>query len=757
MKPCLARTPLFAAIALATAVSSPVVVAQSEETSFALEEVVVTARRRSESLQDVPIAVTALSGDALTLRGASDITELAQSVPSVTLEPSRATNTTLTAFIRGVGQQDPLAGYEQGVGLYLDDVFLARPQAAVLDIYDVERIEVLRGPQGTLYGRNTVGGAIKYVTRRLSDELSGSLKGTYGSYDQTDLVGTVSVPLGDSFRVGGSVASFQRDGYGENKTTGDDQYDKDIFAYRLSAEWLPTDNVLVRFSYDDTQDDSSAVAGYRPFVGAVSGAPVLNDIYDTTAGASDNVSTSGINGNNEVESKGWMLGLDWNLGDHWTFRSITADREDYTESVIDFDSLAVDDFDAPVIYDNDQFSQEFQLLFNGEKMNLVTGFYYIDAEASNDFDVVLGQLGRSAYGTELTAYTGGQVDTESWSLFADLTWNFTEKLSVAVGGRYTEDKRSADVFRGSYLGTGGSPFFGNEDAFLLAVSSDYEAERTFYDFSPRINVSYLWTDDITVYGGYSQGFKAGMFDPRGANLVTPAVEEGVDPEQLDSYEIGFKSVYWDGRAITNIAVFYSEYTDMQVPGSVGIDTDGDGINDDFVGTLTNAGEAEISGIEIEGNFLFTENFSVQVAASFLDADIKEWIVNDVDVSDQREIQNTPEEMAYVGFTYNMDAFGGNLNLNANWSYKGDITQFEAPAPILDQDAYDMINASVVWMSGSESWLLGLHGKNLTDEEIKTAGYCFGSGGCPSTLGLEDNTTVFYAPPLTVSATVEYRF
>ena len=151
MKPCLARTPLFAAIALATAVSSPVVVAQSEETSFALEEVVVTARRRSESLQDVPIAVTALSGDALTLRGASDITELAQSVPSVTLEPSRATNSTLTAFIRGVGQQDPLAGYEQGVGLYLDDVFLARPQAAVLDIYDVERIEVLRGPQGTLY------------------------------------------------------------------------------------------------------------------------------------------------------------------------------------------------------------------------------------------------------------------------------------------------------------------------------------------------------------------------------------------------------------------------------------------------------------------------------------------------------------------------------------------------------------------------------------------------------------------------------
>ena len=756
MQPSTARKPLFAAIAFATAFSAPSAIAQSDEERFALEEVVVTARRRSESLQDVPIAVTALSGDELTLRGAADITELAQSVPSVTLEPSRATNTTLTAFIRGVGQQDPLAGFEQGVGLYLDDVYLARPQGNVIDIYDVERIEVLRGPQGTLYGRNTVGGAIKYVTRRLDDEFSGSLKGTYGDYDQIDLVGTVSVPLGDSFRVGGTVASFQRDGYGDNKTTGDDQYDKDIFAYRVSAEWLPTDDILVRFAYDDTQDDSSPVAGYRPFPGAVSGAPVLSDIRDSLAGAAKDPSTAGINGNNEVEADGWMLSVDWSLGDSYTLRSITADRSDYTESVIDFDSLAVDDFDAPVIYENEQFSQEFQLLYNGERMNLVAGLYYLDAEASNDFDVVLGQLGRVAYGAPLTAYTGGKVETDSWSAFADLTWNFTEKLSVAVGGRYTEDTRTVDVFRGSYLGVG-SPFFGNDDAFLLAATSDYEAERTFYDFSPRINLSYLVNDDITVYGGYSQGFKAGMFDPRGANFVTPAVEQGVEPETLDSYEIGFKAVYWGGRAITNVALFYSEYTDMQIPGSIGIDTNGDGVNDDFVGTLTNAGESEISGIEIEGNFLFTENLSMQVAASFLDTDIKEWIYNGEDIADSVQIQNTPEEMAYVALVYNMDAFGGNLNLNASWSYRGDSTQFETPTPILDQDAYDIVGAHAVWTSPGETWLLGLHGKNLTDEDVKTSGYCFGSGGCPSTLGLEDNTTIFYGPPRTISATVEYRF
>ncbi|TDG15527.1 TonB-dependent receptor [Seongchinamella unica] len=757
MKPCTARTPLFAAVAFASAMSSPTLVAQTDEPGFALEEVVVTARRRSESLQDVPIAVTAFSARDLAIRGDSDITELAQSVPSVTLEPSRATSSTLTAFIRGVGQQDPLAGYEQGVGLYLDDVYLARPQGNVIDIYDVERIEVLRGPQGTLYGRNTVGGAIKYITRRLGDEFSGRLKATYGEYDQIDLVGTVSVPVSDAFRIGGTVASFQRDGYGENKTTGDEHYNKDVFAYRLSAEWLPTEDLLVRLAYDDTTDKSNPVAGHRVRPGAVSGDPVLRDIYDTTAGAAENISTQGIGGNNEVEAEGWMVSVDWNFGDHYTFRSITAEREDYTESVIDFDSLAVDDFDAPVIYDNEQFTQEFQLLYNGEKMNLVTGLYYIDADASNDFDVVLGQLGRAAYGAELTAYTGGKVTTESWSAFADLTWNFTDKLSVAVGGRYTDDKRTADVLRASYLGAGGSPFFGNDDALFLGASSDYQAEESWTDFSPRVNISYLWTDDITVYGGYSQGFKAGMFDPRGANFLTPAVEEGVDPETLDSYEVGIKASYWDGRAITNVALFYSEYTDMQVPGSVGIDTDGDGINDDFAGTLTNAGEAEISGIEIEGTFLFTENFSMQVAASFLDAEITEWIVNDVDVSDDRSVQNTPEEMAYVAFNYLTGAFGGDLNLNANWSYRGDSTQFEFAAPVFDQEAYDMFNASVVWVSASEAWLLGLYGKNLSDEEIKTAGYCFGNESYCSPLGFEDNTSIFYAAPRTISATVAYRF
>ncbi|GAA6136939.1 TonB-dependent receptor [Arenicella sp. 4NH20-0111] len=752
------RLPLLSLVALGCLSAASVSFSQnsSEEPSLELEEIVVSARRRSESLQSVPIAVTAFSGDELSLRGAADISEIAQSVPSVTLEASRATNSTLTAFIRGVGQQDPLAGFEQGVALYLDDVYMARPQGALLDIYDVERIEVLRGPQGTLYGRNAVGGAIKYVTKKLGEENEFRIKAAVGSYGQTDFVGTAAIPISDSLRVGATVASLNRDGYGENLSTGEDNYNKDVLGVRLSAEYSPSDAVFVRLSFDKTEDDSNPVAGFRPFPATLSGLGVLDDVRDTSAGASQQSSTAGINGNNNVESEGIHLSVDWQLSDAVTLRSITAKREDYTESVIDFDSLNAIDFDAQVIYDNEQFSQEFQLLYNSDRVNLVTGVYYLDASASNDFDVVLGQLGQLAFGAPLTAFTGGIVDTEAWSVFADLTYDITDQLSLSVGGRYTEDKRSADIFRANYLGSG-SPSFGNTASVFLAATSDFEASRTYDDFSPRINLSYAFNDNLNVYGGFSQGWKAGSFDPRGANFLTSTVEEGFEPETIDSFELGLKSTWWAGRATTNVAVFTSSYEDLQIPGSVGVDTTGDGNNDSFVGTVTNAGESDIKGIELEGRFLLSESLTAQIALSFLDAEIKEWIVNGVNVASAREVQNTPETMANIGLSYLRALSTGSLMIAANWSYKDDIFQFELPTPVLDQEAHDILNASVVWTSDDERLRIGLHGKNLADEDIKTSGYCFGSGGCPSSLGLEDNTTVFYAAPRTITATLEYEF
>jgi iron complex outermembrane receptor protein len=195
---------------------------------------------------------------------------------------------------------------------------------------------------------------------------------------------------------------------------------------------------------------------------------------------------------------------------------------------------------------------------------------------------------------------------------------------------------------------------------------------------------------------------------------------------------------------------------MQIPGSVGVDSDGDGVNDGFVGAVTNAGKAEIMGIEFEGIFAITNNLTATAAFSLLDADMKEFILNGVNVADQRAVQNTPEEMFNLALNYDMALFNGSLRWGVNWSYKGDTVQFEVPAPVIDQKAYSLFNASVTWVSDDDKWLVGIYGRNLADEDIKTAGYCFGTG-CPFALGLEDNTTVFYAPPRTYALAVEYRF
>src|SRR5688572_6274699 len=211
------------------------------------ESIVVTARRREELIQDVPVSVSAFSGQQIEQAGIQDVTGLADLTPNTTLKASRATNTTLTAFIRGIGQQDPVAGYEQGVGIYLDDVYLARPQGALTDIYDLDRIEVLRGPQGTLYGRNTIGGAVKYVTKRLDmSEPHLRARASLGSYKQRDVILSGSIPLGDRVALGAAFAKYDRDGYGDNIFTGADTNNKDVISGRLSLEARPTESLFLR-------------------------------------------------------------------------------------------------------------------------------------------------------------------------------------------------------------------------------------------------------------------------------------------------------------------------------------------------------------------------------------------------------------------------------------------------------------------------------------------------------------------------------
>lgn len=766
--PRLTKSLLSLAIAAALGAPFQAVIAQEptgENEAGMLEEVIVTATRREESLMDIPISVTAFDGEQLNRVAANNILYVAEVTPNVTLETTRSTNNTLTAFIRGVGQQDPVAGFESGVGLYIDDVFLNRPQAGVLDIYDVERIEVLRGPQGTLYGRNTIGGAIKYVTRRLSDTPEVRARLELGNYDTVNFNLTGSTPITDTLRVGASVATFNRDGFGDNLFLGIDNYAQDLLGARASAEWEPTDNLFFRLVIDSIQDESDPRQGHRLTVSNVSQAPVLPDVFDTRAGLNTPIQ--------DVDAKGLAFTAEWQVTDLIKLRNIFSTREDTTFSPIDFDALPTVDFDAPVIYDNEQTSNELQALFEGEGWGGVIGYFWMDADAFNAFDVVLGLTGDLIGVPGLNAYSEGAVNTDTWAIYGDFTFDLGEKFYASVGGRYTEDKRTARVLRQSKAG-GFSPIFGG-DAVPFATTSDFNGSETFDDFTPRLSLGWRPNDDHNVYVTYSEGFKGGFFDPRGQTTLAPDLDgDGVvsedevfeymkvEPETVDSWELGWKGTLFGGRVSSAVAVFFADYNDVQIPGSIGIDTDGDGLEDTFAGVTTNAALAEINGVEWEGTAILADNIGsaggelrFNWAIGYIDADFKEYIVDGEDVSDERVFQNTPEWTASGIITYNtpMALFGneGDFSLITSYGWRDDHSQFETRNPFLDQEAYGLWNLSLNWQNESGNWLFGVHGRNITDEEYKVAGYFF------PTLGLESTITAFYGNPAQYSVTAEYRW
>jgi len=768
----LKRLFLGIAVALGTVIVTPATTLAQEESAESdastLEEVIVTATRREESLMEVPIAVTAISGDELAEFGALDLTYIEQMSPNTTLKVSRGTNTTLTAFIRGVGQQDPVPGFESGVGIYLDDVYLNRPQAGVMDIYDVERIEILRGPQGTLYGRNTIGGAIKYVTKRLDpDTAEGNVKLSYGTDNLLNLILTGSTPVGETFRVGGSIASFNRDGFGDNLyLTNLENYNKQVLGVRASAEWEPTESFFMKFAFDYVDDDSDPRQGHRLVPAAVAGNPVLKNVYDTEAGLN--------NPTQSVKATGYSLMFQWDASNLLTIKNILAYRDDETWTPIDFDSLPVADLDVPANYENNQFSEELQFLFTGDNWNGLAGFYYLDADASTDFDVILAQLGDLFQLPGYNAFTAGDVNTKTWSLFADFTYEFTDQWSLSLGGRYTSDKRTSDILRQTKIG-GTSPIFGGS-AIPIATTSDFRGSETFTKFTPRVALDWTPNDDNLVYGSYSEGFKGGGFDPRGQSSLAPDLDDdGVvseeevfefmkfDPETVKTWEFGWKATALQGRMTSKLAIFFSNYTDVQVPGSIGYDTDDDGVNDTFVGITSNAGKADINGVEWEGQAILADDlgrsgsqFRFGWAVGYVDADYKEYIdAFGNDVADERVFQNTPKWTATGTFTYdtpvNLFNTPGLFSVITSIAYRDDTSQFEVPNPFLDQPSYTLWDLSLVWSQDRGNWSAGIHAKNLGDKKYKVAGYFFPN------LGLENNITAFYGNPRQIWGTVQYNW
>ncbi|GJM12512.1 MAG: TonB-dependent receptor [Pseudohongiella sp.] len=768
------KSKLSTAICLALAGASTGLLSQSataQSGAPVLEEIRVTAQRREQNLQAVPIAVTAFSAAEMEEKGIATLIDIEKSVPNTQMRESRGTNSTLTAFIRGIGQQDPLWGFEPGIGIYIDDVYIARPQAAVLDVYDVERIEVLRGPQGTLYGKNTIGGAVKYVTRQLDGETKGKVKLATGDYGQRDLSASGEVALiPDRLFVGGAIASLQRDGYGTqfkgyDQTTGaftstEENYNKDVVTGRVSLRYLASEALSFTLAMDRTEDDSNNRCGSRFGTNTVA-APngeffePLPDVYD---------SECGMSADSSVDSEGYSFTANYELNDRTTVKYVFASREGATDTRIDFDGTPLDSFEVPAIYRDEQDSHELQINYSADNYNLVGGLFYYDGNAAGGFDALFGQFSSGVLtNSQFNNGVFGDVDTESTSFYLSGDFDLNDRTTLTAGLRYTNDDKAASVNRhhiitsNSVVGSnteGSSITFGNAaNDTLLAVRTAYPKSLTNDDWSevsPSVKLSYELSENVMVYGSFSSGFKSGGFDMRADDTANPIAQQGYDPEIVDTYELGIKSQLFDNRLRMNITAFRSDFEDMQV--TVQAPAPGLAV---FSSTVVNAGESEITGFEVEAIAQVTENLSAQVALGNMNAEF-------IDVQDARfgnvakpyddgtgtlvapwEMQNSPDWNGQFSLNYNADLGSfGSLVLNTAVSYRDETRMFDATATILDQGSYTLWDAGAMWYAPGGVWTAGLHLKNINDEEYRTGGYNF-----PAT-ALEDAIVGFYGAPRT---------
>jgi iron complex outermembrane receptor protein len=643
------------------------------------------------------------------------------------------------------------------VGIYLDDVYIARPQGALLDVYDVERIEVLRGPQGTLYGKNTIAGAIKYVTRDIAIEPTFNVSATGGSYNQRDIKAGGSIPVvDDHVYLGAAVAYLQRDGYGELVEDGARQFnhvgqdvsDKDVLAARANATFLWGESSKLRVLADTVQDNSNAAGGQRlnNFI-----RPGLRDRYDQR--------TDMPVDRDRFINKGIAATYTQGLTDALDLKIVGAYREGDGRQFIDFDELNGNFFQVPAQYSDDQSSGEVQLTYTGERVKGVGGVYYFTGTASGAFDASLGQL-------NLTSLTKGSVDTDSIAVYFDTTWTLTDRLNLNVGARWNEDDKKATVFVAQYLGrlAANATLFDQNRVpagfTLLAIQSNYTNDRSFSNVSPRLGADFKLTDDMMVYVSYSEGFKSGGFDMRGNAAANPATRNGYDAETADNYEAGIKSSWADDKLQVNLTAFYTPYEDVQITTQQFQIVNGNPTN---VTAVLNAGKQLNQGLELETVWRPVPALTMVLNVGYLDAEFKDFFVGctppsagcRVDASRVNEPINSPDWTTFLGATYEWALGAGDVDLHAGYQYRSATKVANTTRSVTDQDAYDVLDLGVSYTTAAKSWRFALDGKNILDEEYRVAGYDFGNPGVGATGGLSQ--IGFYGPPRTVAVTATYRY
>lgn len=699
-----------------------------------IEEVVVTARKRDENLMDAPLSVSALLASDLSRFQVDDLGDLQNIVPNLSLNMGDAANAVI--YIRGIGQRDSLSFADPGVGVYLDDVYMGRAQGSFLDVVDVERIEVLRGPQGTLYGRNTIGGAIKYISARPTTTPFLEVEAGLGNYNEHTLKATWSGPLTDdgSLLARVTLARIGHDGYNENDFRGagnDTDGDKKTFAGRVHLEYAPSEDLTFDFALDrSVKDPDRSITPAR-----VTAGPTLVQSTAAFQPAADPFKIEAdFNSVEQLDVEGVGLTVQYQPSDAIGIKSITSFRQIEHETHIDLDGTGFEIFGVHVDQNQDQFSQELQLSYDaGGAIKALLGIYHFSEEDTTpdgisstepiDFSGGAGVF-FSPYGT----VSENDQSVEANAVFGEVSWFLSEAIELTLGARYTSESKELRRKACQALGAFGqvlphindcnpAPNSSNPFALNLDLSEDFSK------LTPKLAVSYRTESGALAYFTYARGFKSGGFDGRiGYNSASDdsAVNTQArpyDPEVADTYEIGWKSALADGRVRLGTAAFLNDYQDLQLSSFSATPTGG------FATVFTNAGNAENWGFEAELLANPVPNLLVSFAIGYLDAEYKEFInAANVDVSGNLTPINSPDLTGNLGVQFTRSLGWASLILGADMSYRTDYFVDINNHDALHQDHFALFNASATLESEDGRWSLSLGIKNLTDEEYITHGF-----------------------------------
>ncbi len=712
-----------------------------------IESIVVEARRFAEPISETPLAVTAVTGDDLERIGAVDLGSLEMLTPNLSLDVGDASNALI--YVRGIGQRDSLSFADPGVAVYLDDVYLGRAQGSFLELFDVNHIEVLRGPQGTLYGRNTIGGAIKYVSVRPDPEFSADLEAGIGNYGQRELSAVLNLPLGESVSSRFSLGRLSRDGWSENLANGADDGDKALSVFR--GQLLFDDggdfDLEVSVDYSDNDPDTSVT----PSVEAVSIVGQLLGLEDANPGPFK--VNADFNHEERLTTRGFSITPTWRVNDVLSLKSISSWREIEHDSFLDLDGDDVAAFGVFVHQQQEQFSQELQALFEFDAgATLVTGLYYFD-EADITPDGVFGPEASIAFfgipGFEYGLSTASTNDlaTESRAVFGELTLPLAENLELTAGARYTsDDKRLHRVYNGAIgFGNPGITLADLADAATLPFSFTTQGEKTFSAFSPKLGISYRPNEELLVYLNASRGFKSGGFNGRSRD---DNEAEPYDEEFVTSIEAGLKRNWQDGRFSLHAAAFRNDYEDMQLS-SFG------SANASFIAIFSNAGEAVTQGFELEFSAAPSSDLRISAFAGFLDAKYKEYNAPNLGTGEIQDLSHldliqAPEFTWGAGASWN--AVGtADWSLTLSGQIRGSSSYFTTimNEPSLMQDDYAIANFTAWWEHFESGFHARLAVTNITDEAYIVHGF--------DLLSYPGVALSYYGPPRGVSLTVGKRF